>query len=74
MEVKIHRKERIGLATLGELWVENTLFRAHCLEDVERPTKIKGQTAIPVGRYRLRLSYSPRMQRNYFRGHGSSQF
>lgn len=63
MEVKIHRKERVGDATIGELWVEGTLFRCYVLEDVERTEKIKTKTAIPTGRYKLRLSNSPRFGR-----------
>jgi hypothetical protein len=63
MNINLHRKERIGKATLGELWVEGTLFRTHSLEDLERLVKIKKQTAIPVGRYRLKLSHSPSFKR-----------
>ena len=63
MEVKIHRSSRVGEATLGELWVEDTLFRCHTLEDLERVVKIKTKTAIPVGRYKMKLSMSKKFSR-----------
>lgn len=63
MEIKLHRKEVVGQATLGELWIEGTSFKCYTLEDVERIEKVMNQTAIPTGRYKLRLSLSTRFKR-----------
>lgn len=56
------RRERIGNATIGDLSV-NGRFECLTLEDLERPNKIPGETAIPKGTYQILLTMSPRFHR-----------
>lgn len=52
-------------ATIGRLDVDG-MFRCWTLEDVVRPAgdaKVAGETAIPPGRYEVRITWSPRFQR-----------
>lgn len=54
------------VSTVGDLIVKNQLF-GHTLEDVVRPKnaiKVPGRTAIPAGRYPLRVTFSNKFQRN----------
>jgi hypothetical protein len=39
------------------------LFQCYTLEDVERPVKIKGETAIPKGTYKVIINQSNRFKR-----------
>lgn len=51
--------------TISKLYI-NGLFRYFVLEDLVRPegeTKVKGQTAIPYGKYPVSVSQSPRLGR-----------
>jgi len=52
------RGRRVGNATLGQLVIDGKFF-CHTLEDVVRPVKIPGQTAIPAGMYDVDITYSP---------------
>lgn len=57
------RRHASGLTcTIGDLYVEAAHF-CHTLEDIVRPEKVKGETAIPAGTYRVELSFSPRFQK-----------
>jgi len=47
---------------LGEMFIDGQGF-CQTLEDIERPTKIYGETAIPVGTYRVVLTYSAKFRR-----------
>lgn len=49
-------------STPGQLTV-NGKFECFTLEDVVRPTKIKGKTAIPTGTYQVILNFSNRFQK-----------
>lgn len=49
--------------THGDLYVDGQWF-CYTLEDVVRPVKIKGETAIPQGIYRVTLEHSPRFGPN----------
>lgn len=49
--------------TIGKLYTDQGEYLCDTLEDKERDVKIYGQTAIPVGRYKLRWSKSPRFKR-----------
>lgn len=62
MILALSRKERIGNATIGDLSV-NGRFECFTLEDIERITKIPGETAIPKGTYTILLTMSPRFKR-----------
>ena len=57
--------ERIKLGedyTVGKLSVDDK-FICYTLEDKERPVKIKGETAIPKGTYRVIINESNRFKR-----------
>lgn len=58
MEIKLARKTYTANSTIGMLFVDGQ-FECYTLEDVVRPTKIYGETAIPTGRYKLVVTWSP---------------
>ncbi len=59
----LQRKYATANSTIGELSHEGR-FLCFILEDVVRPTKIKGKTAIPAGRYQIQITPSPRFKRD----------
>lgn len=67
MNIVLQRRPSVGGATIGELTVDGVRI-CFSLEDEIREVdgqpvsewKIKGQTAIPAGRYRITLENSPR--------------
>ena len=62
MHLRIIREPSTVAATLGILLIDG-VFVCWTLEDVVRPVKIPGETAIPAGRYDVRLSLSQRFQK-----------
>ena len=62
MHLRIIREPSTAAATLGILLIDG-VFTCWTLEDVVRPVKIPGETAIPAGRYDVRLSLSQRFQK-----------
>ena len=62
MHLRIIREPSTVAATLGILLIDG-VFACWTLEDVVRPVKIPGETAIPAGRYDVRLSFSQRFQK-----------
>lgn len=58
------KRYRFGTtATIGELYL-NGEFQCYTLEDVVRSgPKVHGHTAIPEGRYRVEITWSPRFKR-----------
>lgn len=63
MELKLIRREFTNKSTIGDLYVDD-IWEAYTLEDVVRPVKIKGETAIPTGRYEILCTHSPRFKRD----------
>lgn len=61
-ELKLVRKWFTEKSTIGELFIDNE-FQCFILEDVVRGFKIAGETAIPAGRYEVRITFSERFQR-----------
>lgn len=67
MKLTLHRRPSVGGATIGKLYIDG-LYACCTLEDVIREVdgvsvadwKIKGNTAIPAGHYRVTLEYSNR--------------
>lgn len=67
MKISVMRSPSQGGATIGKLFIDGA-FKCHTLEDEIREVegepveawKIKGETAIPTGTYRVTLEYSNR--------------
>jgi hypothetical protein len=62
MELQITRKDFTQQSTIGELNVDGK-FECYTLEDMVRPVKVKGMTAIPAGSYEVVVTFSERFQR-----------
>jgi hypothetical protein len=62
MDLKLVRTDLTSQSTVGELYVDGK-FECYTLEDVVRPVKIKGMTAISAGVYEVVISHSARFQR-----------
>ena len=62
MVITIKRLYKTDTSVIGELLV-NGVWECFTLEDVERPVKIKGETAIPKGTYRVIINESNRFKR-----------
>lgn len=64
LELKVKRTEYTGNSTIGELDIAGAPF-CYTLEDVVRAksVKIKKETAIPAGRYRVKNTFSPKYRR-----------
>lgn len=68
MELRVKRKFFGENYTIGELLIDGEYF-CDTLEDTVRPFgkngegKIAGQTAIPIGTYRVAMTYSQRFKR-----------
>lgn len=74
MELIVKRTTRTEKSTIGELWIDGKFF-CYTLEDKDRglkqtdaPERIKakkvfGATAIPSGRYEVKLTYSNRFKK-----------
>ena len=61
MELKVIRKWFSTKSTIGELYIDDA-FTCYTLEDVARPkgVKIYGETAIPEGKYKIKITHSNR--------------
>lgn len=62
MNLTLIREPSENGRTFGVLYVDG-VFECHTLEDPVRPFKVAGHTAIPAGRYRVSLTWSPRFKR-----------
>lgn len=62
MKIEIKRLHKTKLSTIGELTIEG-VFECYTLEDTERDVKIKGETAIPKGTYKVIINESNRFKR-----------
>ena len=62
MNLRVIREPSTAAATMGILLIDG-VFTCWTLEDVVREVKIPGETAIPAGRYEVRLSLSQRFQK-----------
>ena len=62
MEILIKRLTRTNISTIGELFVDGK-FECYTLEDVERQIKIKNETAIPKGKYKVVINMSNRFKK-----------
>ena len=62
MLIVIKRLYKGEKSIIGEMTVDG-IFECFTLEDVERPVKIKGETAIPKGTYKVIINESNRFKR-----------
>jgi len=62
-EMTLIRTLKTEVLTAGELWYDNQLL-CYTLEDAERKVKIKHQTCIPVGVYKVIVNMSTRFKQN----------
>lgn len=62
MQITIKRLHKTDTSTIGELLIDG-IFECYTLEDIERPVKIKAETAIPKGTYKVIINQSNRFRR-----------
>ena len=62
MLITIKRLYKTDNSTIGELLIDG-VFECFTLEDKERDVKIKGETAIPKGTYKVIINESNRFKR-----------
>lgn len=62
MNLRLFREPSKDNATLGSLYVDG-VWESWTLEDMERPVKLPGVTAIPTGTYRVVIAPSDRFKR-----------
>lgn len=62
MLITIKRLYKTDDSTIGELFIDG-IFECFTLEDKERPVKIKGETAIAKGTYKVIINQSNRFKR-----------
>lgn len=62
MLITIKRLYKTETSTIGEMLIDG-VFECFTLEDVERSVKIKGETAIPKGSYKVIINESNRFKR-----------
>jgi hypothetical protein len=62
MNLKLVRKYPAVDCVIGELFV-NDKFECYTLEDIERPIKLSGVTAIPRGFYEVVITFSERFKK-----------
>jgi hypothetical protein len=62
MLITIKRLYKTDDSTIGELSIDG-IFECFTLEDKERPVKIKGETAIAKGTYKVIINQSNRFKR-----------
>lgn len=62
MKLNLKRLHKTKNSTIGELTVDG-LFQCYTLEDIERDIKVKSETAIPKGTYKVIINQSNRFKR-----------
>jgi hypothetical protein len=62
MKLLLKRLHRTESSTIGELYVDG-VFECYTLEDIEREVKIKSETAISKGIYKVIITMSNRFKR-----------
>ena len=63
LELTLKREPSNEVCTHGKIYVGSVCLW-ESLEDVVRPEKIAGKTAIPAGRYRVVINYSPKFKKD----------
>lgn len=62
MKIEIKRLHRTTNSTIGELLIDG-IWECYTLEDIEREVKVKSETAIPKGTYKVIINQSNRFKR-----------
>jgi hypothetical protein len=62
MKIEVKRLHRTENSTIGELLIDG-VWECYTLEDKERDVKIKSETAIPRGTYKVIINQSNRFKR-----------
>ena len=62
MKIEIKRLHKTANSTIGELLIDG-VWECYTLEDIERPVKIKAETAIAKGTYKVIINQSNRFKR-----------
>lgn len=62
MKIEVKRLYKTENSTIGELTIDGT-FECYTLEDKERDVKIKGETAISKGTYKVIINQSNRFKK-----------
>ena|SRR2546430_2352877 len=62
MDMLVTRQTFTDESTIGELTIDG-VHQCFTLEDKVRPEKIKGETAIPTGRYQVVVNFSNHFQK-----------
>ena len=62
MKIEIKRLHRTANSTIGELLIDG-IWECYTLEDIEREVKVKSETAIPKGTYKVIINQSNRFKR-----------
>ena len=62
MKIQIKRLHKTENATIGEMTIDGK-FECYTLEDKERDVKIKSETAIPKGTYKVIINQSNRFKK-----------
>jgi len=62
MKLLLKRIHRTNNSTIGELFIDGK-FECYTLEDIERDVKVKSETAIDKGTYKVILSMSNRFKK-----------
>ena len=62
MQLTLKRLHKTDTSTIGELLIDG-VFECYTLEDIERLVKIKAETAIPKGTYKVIINMSNRFKR-----------
>lgn len=63
MKITVERKAHLENCTVGMLYLDGEDLKIYSLEDVTRPEKIPGKTAIPAGTYRVIITPSVHFKR-----------
>ena len=62
MKIQIKRLHKTANSTIGEMTIDGK-FECYTLEDIERDVKIKCETAIPKGTYKVIINQSNRFKK-----------
>ena len=62
MKLLLKRIHKTDVSTIGELYIDG-IFQCYTLEDIERDVKIKSETAIAKGKYKIMITLSNRFKK-----------